>query len=50
MSQLITIDVSKFPDGDMEVEIPSRQIDVPFGVKVISVKPATIKAKILTKE
>lgn len=50
MSQLITIDVSKFPDGEMEVEIPSKQIDVPFGVKVISIKPATIKAKILTKE
>lgn len=50
MSQLITIDVSKFPDGEMEVEIPARQIDVPFGVKVISIKPSTVKAKILTKE
>lgn len=49
MSQLITVDVSQFPSGDFEAEIPLRQIDVPFGVKVISVKPALIKGKITTK-
>jgi YbbR domain-containing protein len=49
MSQLITIDVSQFPSGDFEVDIPVRQIDVPFGVKVISLKPSAIKGKINPK-
>ena len=47
LSQLVSIDVSKKGDGDIDVEVPTRQIDVPFGVKVISVKPAVIHAKII---
>ncbi len=50
MSQLITVDISQFPPGEFEVDIPIRQIDVPFGVKVISIKPSVIKGKISPKE
>ncbi len=49
MSQLISIDVSKKGPGDIDVEIPVRQIDVPFGVRVISVKPTTIRATVIPK-
>jgi YbbR domain-containing protein len=44
MSQLISIDISKKGEGEVEIEIPLKQIDVPFGVKVISVKPSVVRA------
>ncbi len=50
MSQLISIDISKKGDGEIEVEIPIKQIDVPFGVKVISVKPSVVRARVERKE
>jgi YbbR domain-containing protein len=50
MSQLISIDVSKKGEGDIEIEIPVKQIDVPFGVKVISVKPSIVRARIEHKD
>lgn len=50
MSQLISLDVSKKGEGPVEIEVPVKQIDVPFGVKVISVKPEVIKAQIIQKE
>lgn len=49
MSQLVSVDVSKKGEGDIEVEVPIKQIDVPFGVKVISVKPNQIRARIQPK-
>jgi len=50
LSQLLSIDVSDHGEGDVEVQVPLKQIDVPFGVKVISVKPSVIHAKIIRKE
>jgi len=50
MSQLISIDISKKGDGDIEIEIPIKQIDVPFGVKVISVKPSVVRARVERKD
>ncbi len=50
ISQLVTIDVSKLKEGDTDIEVPAHQIDLPFGVKVISIKPASIRAKISRKE
>ena len=49
MSQLVSIDVSKKGEGSIEVEVPLRQIDLPFGVKVMSVKPTVIRAQINRK-
>jgi hypothetical protein len=48
--QLITLDVSKQPNGRITVEIPTKKIDVPFGVKVVSVRPDKISAEIQTRE
>jgi YbbR domain-containing protein len=50
MSQLISIDISRKGEGDVDVEIPLKQVDVPFGVKVISIKPSVIRAHVLHKD
>ncbi len=50
MSQLISIDISKKGEGDVDVDVPMKQIDVPFGVKVISVKPSVIRAHVIHKD
>ena len=50
LSQLITIDISTKGEGDIEAEVPIKQIDVPFGVKVISVRPSVIKAKVVHRD
>ncbi len=50
MSQLISIDISRKGEGDVEIEIPIKQIDVPFGVKVISVKPNFVRAQVVHKD
>jgi YbbR domain-containing protein len=50
MSQMISIDISQRGEGDIEVEVPLKQIDVPFGVKIISVKPTVIRARVVHKE
>ncbi len=49
LGQLVSIDISQKADGDIDVEIPTKLIDVPFGVKVISVKPSVIHARVLKK-
>lgn len=50
MGQLISIDISRKGGGDIEIEVPAKQIDVPFGVKVISIKPSIIRARVVNKE
>ena len=50
LSQLVSIDVSRKGEGNIDVEVPMKQIDVPFGVKVISVKPSVVRAKVVNKE
>lgn len=50
MGQLISIDISRKGSGDIEIEVPAKQIDVPFGVKVISIKPSIIRARVVNKE
>jgi YbbR domain-containing protein len=49
LSQLLIIDISDKGEGEFDVEIPLSQIDVPFGVKVISVKPPLVRAKVIPK-
>jgi YbbR domain-containing protein len=49
ISPMISLDISKKPDGEHEIKIPIERIDVPFGVKVTSVRPATIKVKLIRR-
>lgn len=46
LSQQVTIDASRSSDGDYEFEIPEKKIDVPFGVKVLSVRPEIVRVSI----
>lgn len=46
-SELLTIDVGEQNPGIIEVEVPVRKIELPFGVKLISVKPSVIRAEIV---
>jgi YbbR domain-containing protein len=50
LSQLVSIDVSQKGEGDVDVEVPMKHIDVPFGVKIISVKPSVVRAHIIHKD
>lgn len=50
VSQLLTIDVSRLPDGVHDVEVPINKIDVPFGVKVQSVKPNSIHLQLKSEK
>lgn len=49
ISPMISLDLSKKPDGEHEVKIPLERIDVPFGVKVTSVRPSVVKVKIIRR-
>lgn len=46
LNQVITIDVTKYGEGNIEVEIPVHKIDVPFGVKIVSIRPSFIRARV----
>lgn len=50
IGQLMSVDISKLGDGDLDVQVPVRQIDVPFGVKIISVKPSVIRVRVVEKK
>lgn len=49
-SQVVTIDLSNKPEGVYEIEIPTSRVDVPFGVKVQSIRPSKITAQIAGKK
>lgn len=50
VSQLILVDGTSKGEGEFEFTIPMEKIDVPFGVKVLQIRPTTIKAKIEKKD
>lgn len=45
--QNIVIDVSGRGAGVVEVETPLSQIEVPLGIKILSIRPGVIRAEIL---
>ena len=45
-SQLLPIQFATQTEGSFEVEVPVQKIDLPFGVKVMSVKPAKIHVQV----
>lgn len=46
MSNSITIDLSDRSEGPVEIEIPLKKLDLPLGLKIVSIRPNTIKARI----
>jgi len=49
-AQVISLDLSSYQEGTYDVEIPSGKIDVPFGVKILSMNPNHVQVKIGKKE
>jgi YbbR domain-containing protein len=49
-AQVISLDLSSYQPGAYDVEIPFNRIDVPFGVKVLSLNPNHIQVRIGKKE
>ena len=49
VSQIVTLDLSARPPGRYEVEIPRGRVDVPFGVKLMTISPEKIEVQIEKK-
>ena len=51
-SQSIAVDLTGRGEGVLDVEIPLNKIEVPMGVKILSVRPSVIRAEVIhgTKE
>lgn len=49
-AQVVSIDLSQYGEGQFDVEIPSNKIDIPFGVKVLSIQPAHVQVHIGKKD
>lgn len=49
-SQVIAFDLSDKPVGFYDLEVSTSKIDVPKGLKVVSVRPATIRVEIIDKQ
>jgi len=47
-SPVLSIDLQGYEEGTFRVPIPLNRLDLPFGVKVISVRPTEVEVK-LTK-
>ncbi len=46
VSQIVTLDLSSKGPGRYEVEIPRGRVDVPFGVKLMTMQPEKIEVQI----
>ncbi|MBX3018431.1 MAG: hypothetical protein KF767_11105 [Bdellovibrionaceae bacterium] len=49
VSQIVTLDLSSKGPGRYEVEIPRGRVDVPFGVKLVTLQPERIEVQIEKK-
>jgi len=46
LSQMVSVDASNHADGEYELEIPMAKIDVPFGVRVLQIRPSSVKVQL----
>lgn len=46
-SESIAVDIASLGVGRFDVEIPFNRVDVPMGVKVLEIKPKTVKIEIV---
>ena len=49
-TQNLSLDISSLGTGLLEVDIPSHQIQAPFGVKVLSVRPNMIRVEVTKRQ
>lgn len=50
VSQLVIVDASDRKPGEHEVEISTSSIEIPFGVRVVSIKPRTVTFRLSNKD
>lgn len=50
VSQVVTIDLAQRPEGVFVVDIPRSKVDLPFGVKLLSMTPSNIEVKLEKKQ
>lgn len=48
-NQTLLIDVSDRTEGPLTVEVPIQKIELPLGVKILSIKPTLVKAVLVKK-
>lgn len=48
-SQSIAVDISDRGEGVLDIEIPLQKIEVPMGVKILSVRPNIVRAEVTNK-
>lgn len=46
LSHSLTVDISKYGSGVVDVEIPVDKLEVPLGVKVIGVRPLVVRTEV----
>lgn len=46
VSQIVTLDLSARGGGRYQVEIPRGRVDIPFGVKLLSISPETVEVQV----
>lgn len=49
-TQVVTLDLSQKAPGRYEVEIPRSRVDVPFGVRLVSLSPEKIEVQVERKK
>ncbi len=49
-SQILAFDLSDKPAGFYDVDMNASKIDVPKGIKIIGIKPSTIRVEIVQRE
>ncbi len=48
-STVVVVDLSSKEDGNYDIEIPIQKFDLPFGVKVLQVRPNQIHVKLVRR-
>lgn len=46
MGQVINLDLSKYAEGNYSLSVPTDKIELPFGVRILQVKPSTVDIEI----
>lgn len=46
LSQVVTLDLSNKPEGLFQIQIPREKVDLPFGVRLLSISPEILDIKL----
>jgi hypothetical protein len=48
-AQMVSVEFKPDGEGVFDVEVPKKRVDLPFGVKVLSIRPAFIQVRVEKK-